>query len=96
VNLRRGRLGPLPPPIDDIETFLSPLERLEIGQTLSAAVVGSPDTVRDGLAEFISRTAPDELIVVAQIFDHTARLRSYEITAGARAGLARATGAGSR
>ncbi len=42
-------------------------------------MVGSPETVQAGLADFIGRTSPDELIVTGQIFDHTARLYSYEI-----------------
>jgi luciferase family oxidoreductase group 1 len=91
VSLRRGRLGPLPPPVDDLPSLMSPSERLELDQLLSAAVVGSPETVRDGLREFIARTSPDEVIVVAQIFDHEARLRSYEIAAAVRAELERTT-----
>lgn len=42
-------------------------------------MVGSLTTVRVGLDAFITRTRPDELIVVSHIYDHTARLRSYEI-----------------
>jgi hypothetical protein len=33
------------------------------------------------LEEFTKRTGADELIIAAQIFDHQARLRSYELTA---------------
>jgi luciferase family oxidoreductase group 1 len=90
VNLRRGRPGPLPPPVDDIETRLSPMERAMAAQSLSCAVVGSPETVRRGLAAFIARTGADEIMITAQIFDHAARLRSFEIAAAARAELARA------
>ena len=84
VNLRRGQPGPLPPPVDDIEALLSPLERSMLAQSLSCAVVGSPETVRQGLAAFIARTGADEIMVTAQIFDHAARLRSFEITAAAQ------------
>ena len=86
LSLRRGTLGPLPPPVDDNEfnARLTPMERFELEQTLSTAIVGSAATVRRGLADFVARTAADELIVVAQIFDHAARLRSYEIAAEAR------------
>jgi luciferase family oxidoreductase group 1 len=96
VNLRRGRLGPLPPPVDDVGRLFSPMELLELQALLSAAVVGSPATVHEGLREFIDRTAADELIIVAQIYDHAARLRSYEITAGVRAEIDRALGTTSR
>ena len=79
VNLRRGMPAPIPPPNDRFMDGLQDHERWEIDQTLSAAVVGGPDTVRQGIDAFIARTGADELILVAQIFDHEARLRSYEI-----------------
>jgi luciferase family oxidoreductase group 1 len=88
VNLRRGRPGPLPPPVDDIGELLSPMERAMVAQSLSCTVAGSPETVRQGLAEFIARTGADELMITGQIFDHQARLRSFEIVAAARRELA--------
>jgi luciferase family oxidoreductase group 1 len=84
VNLRRGRPGPLPPPVDGFESQLSPMEREMLDQALSCSVIGSPETVRRGLESFIARTRPDELMITAQIFDHAARLRSFELTAEAR------------
>jgi luciferase family oxidoreductase group 1 len=83
VNLRRGEPGPLPPPVEGYERRLSPLERAGLQQALTCTVVGAPETVRRGLESFISRTGADELMVTAMIFDHAARLRSYEITAAA-------------
>ncbi|WP_437783273.1 LLM class flavin-dependent oxidoreductase [Sorangium sp. So ce1097] len=90
VNLRRGRPGPLPPPAEGFERELGPLERAGIEQALSCSVVGSPETVRRGIEAFIARTRPDELMVTSQIFDHAARVRSFELTAQARDELARA------
>jgi luciferase family oxidoreductase group 1 len=89
LALRRGQLGPLPAPIDPdrFESGLTPMERAELQHTLASAVVGSPDMVQRGIADFVARTAPDELIVTGQIFDHRARLRSYEILADVRARL---------
>src|SRR3954471_19793934 len=81
VNLRRGTPGPLPPPVPGFEERLTPAERAMIAQALSSTAVGSPETVRRGLEAFIARTGADELIVTSQIFDHAARLRSFEITA---------------
>jgi len=81
VNLRRGQPGRLPPPSAGFEDQLTAAERAMIGQALSSSAVGSRDTIRRGLASFISRTGADELIITSQIFDHAARLRSYEITA---------------
>ncbi|WP_437964539.1 MsnO8 family LLM class oxidoreductase [Sorangium sp. So ce260] len=90
VNLRRGRPGPLPPPNDDFEREVSPLDRAGLEQALACSVVGSPETVRRGLDAFIARTRADELIVSSPIFDHAARVRSIELTAAARDELARA------
>jgi luciferase family oxidoreductase group 1 len=88
VNLRRGRPGPLPPPVANIDELFSPMERAMLAQSLSCAIVGSPATVRHGLAAFIARTGADELMITANIFDHAARLRSFEIAAAARRELA--------
>ena len=79
VNLRRGQPGRLPPPATGFEDSLTPVERSLIAQALSCAAVGSRQTVRAGLDAFIARTGADELIITSQIFDHAARLRSYEI-----------------
>ena len=90
INLRSGRPGKLPPPVDDIEPLLEGPARLMLQQVLSAAVVGSPATVRQGLSDFVARTGVDEIIVTAQIYDHAARLRSYEILAHVREEMASA------
>ena len=81
VNLRRGTPGPLPPPDEQFLERIAPPERWEVEQTLSVSMVGSPRSVQVALDEFIARTKADELILVAQIYDHAARLRSYELTA---------------
>jgi luciferase family oxidoreductase group 1 len=90
INLRSGRPGKLPPPVDDIQPLLEPAARAMLSQVLSAAVVGSPTTVRQGISDFVGRTGVDELIVTAQIYDHAARVRSYELLAEVREELARA------
>jgi luciferase family oxidoreductase group 1 len=81
LNLRRGRPGPLPPPDPTFEASMSAPERALLDQALSCAVIGSPETVAKGLRAFAERTGADELILTAQIFDHAARLRSFEIIA---------------
>ena len=83
VNLRTGNPGPLPPPVEDMDARLDPAAKAMLGASLSCAVVGSPETVRTGLAAFARRTGADELIVTSQIFDHAARVRSFEIAAEA-------------
>jgi luciferase family oxidoreductase group 1 len=84
VNLRRGTPGPLPPP--DLQALhnLASQERWEVDQTLSVSVAGSSRSVHAALEEFLARTQADELIIVSQIYDHAARLRSYELTARIR------------
>jgi luciferase family oxidoreductase group 1 len=81
VALRRGEPGPLPPPVEGYEERISPSEKMMLDQLSPGTVFGSPDSVREGLAAFIARTGADELMVTAQIFDHAARVRSYEIAA---------------
>ena len=79
VNLRRGRPGRLQPPNERFVDEITPLEHLGLTEMLSTTVVGAPNTVRRALDAFVSRTGADELIVASQIFDHAARLRSFEI-----------------
>jgi luciferase family oxidoreductase group 1 len=81
VNLRTGRAGKLPRPVKGYGETLDPMAAGMLGQALAAAVIGSPDKVRAGVDAFIARTTADELIVTAQIHDHAARVRSYELLA---------------
>jgi len=83
VNLRTGQPGPLPPPVEGYLDHLDPRARMMLDQSLSCAVVGGPDTVRSGIEALARRTGADEIIATANIFDHAARLRSYEILADA-------------
>jgi luciferase family oxidoreductase group 1 len=90
VNLRRGRPGQLSAPVDSTEGLWTPAEQAGIDHALAYAVVGSPETVRQGLKAIIDRTGADELMLTAQIYDHAARLRSFEIAAAVRDQLAAA------
>ena len=87
VRLRRGQPGPLPPPVNDFSEQLSPIDRATLSQALTCSVVGSPDTVKQGLSDFIARTGANELMVTSMMFDHRARVRSFEIAARAREAL---------
>jgi luciferase family oxidoreductase group 1 len=82
VNLRRGRPGLLPPPVENYEEQLTPMDLAQIAEMLAISAVGSAETVQRGLESLIEATKADELMITSQIFDHAARLRSYEITAG--------------
>jgi len=84
INLRRGRPGLIPPPIDDIEAYWTPPEKLMVERALACAVVGDAATVEQGIAAFIGRHRPDELLLTANVFEHGARRRSFELAAAAR------------
>lgn len=91
LNLRTGRPSPLPPPVDDIEARFT-AAGMDTGMqgALTTAVVGDPQTVRAGLEAFVAKHRPDEIMVTAQIYDHAARVRSFEIAAEARDALMKA------
>jgi luciferase family oxidoreductase group 1 len=86
VNLRSGRPTRLKPPVPGYIELLGPAERALLDQVLACSAIGARDTVAAQLRDFIARTGADELMLTSQIFDHAARLRSYEITAAIHAG----------
>jgi len=83
VNLRSGRPSKLQPPLRGYQAQLSPMQKEMLDQVLSCSAVGSPDTVRRQMKAFIEKTGADELMITAQIHDHRARLKSYQIAAQA-------------
>ena len=82
VNLRSGHPARLPPPVAGYPNLVGPQERALLDSVLSCSAIGAPRTVRASLNAFIERTGADELMITSQIYDHSARLRSYEITSG--------------
>jgi luciferase family oxidoreductase group 1 len=90
TNMFRGTRGKLQPPIDDIETYWTPAEKAQAMNMLACSFVGSAQTVREGLEGFLEQTGADELIVASAIYDHSARLRSYEILADVREAMGQA------
>ncbi|WNN44832.1 luciferase-like monooxygenase [Winslowiella toletana] len=79
INLRRGKPGPLPAPVENMDNLWSPSEQYGVQQALSMSIVGDSAKVRDGLASLIRETDADEIMVNGQIFDTGARLRSFEL-----------------
>jgi luciferase family oxidoreductase group 1 len=77
----------LPPPVAGYAEQIGPAERAKLETVLSCAAIGTPATVQAALEAFIQRTGADELMITSNMFDHGARLRSYELTAGVRARL---------
>src|SRR5690606_31521691 len=81
LALHRGHPGPGPAPVDGIDAHCTRPERLALNHMLREAIVGSPDTVHAGLRALHERTQADEWMFTAQIYDHSARLRSFELAA---------------
>ncbi|MNE61428.1 hypothetical protein D3C80_1566430 [compost metagenome] len=79
LNLIRRQTGPLRPPVDNIDSIWSADEKALVQRQLGYAAIGSPATVKAKLEEYIRQTGADELIVAGQIYDHQARLHSYEL-----------------
>jgi luciferase family oxidoreductase group 1 len=92
TNMFRGTRGLSQPPIDDIETYWSPMEKSQAMQMLGRSIVGSAETVRKGLQALVAETGADELMIVSDVYDHKARLRSYEMIAEAGKDLAATPG----
>ena len=83
VNLRSGRPGKLPPPVDPKTLEDDPLAQQLSQEVHRRSVVGAPETVKAGIRDFVARTGADEIMVTAQVFDHAARLHSFELVAQA-------------
>ncbi len=86
ASLRRGMPTTLPPPSAEWEKDVVTFGRIPLEEVTSIAMVGSPDTVRQGLESFVSPTHADEVMIVSHIYDHAARVRSYEIAAALMSG----------
>lgn len=83
ADLVGGRRGLSRPPIDDIESYWAGREKVQAMHMLERSVVGSVETVRAGLQAFIAETGVDELMIVCDVYEHQARLRSLELIAEA-------------
>jgi len=81
ADMARGARGLLKKPIDDIEDYWSGSEKIQAQRMLACSFVGSPMTLRQQLQAFIAKTGVDELMVATAIYDHQARMRSYELLA---------------
>jgi luciferase family oxidoreductase group 1 len=87
IRMRRNTRGQLPSPIDDLDDFCEPYEKATAAHTLQCSAVGSLQTVRGEMQRWLDLTGANEVIITGQIFDHQARLRSFEIAAEAAKGL---------
>ena len=83
TNIFRGARGLSQPPIDDIESYWTPMEKAQATRMLARSIIGSLDTVREGMGALVEETGADELIVVSDVYEHQERLRSIELIAEA-------------
>jgi luciferase family oxidoreductase group 1 len=79
LSLIRGRPGKIKPPVENMDDVWSPAEKLAVESRLGGSIIGGPATVRSGIEALLENTAADELIINAMIYDHEARVRSYQI-----------------
>jgi luciferase family oxidoreductase group 1 len=86
LNLVRGTPGLLPPPVESMDRIWLPHERAHVERMTRCSAVGSPETVEAWLKRFVAETQADELILAGQIYDHSARLHSFEIVSSVHAG----------
>jgi luciferase family oxidoreductase group 1 len=84
TNIFRGARGLSQPPIDDIETYWTPSEKIQAMRMLARSIVGSPATVRAGIEALVAETGADELMIVSDVYEHEKRLRSFELIAEAQ------------
>jgi luciferase family oxidoreductase group 1 len=87
IALRRGTPGKMPPPVDTMEGRWTDAEKLGVQQALGFSAVGSPETVKRGIERILAETGADELMVSTPVYDHGARMRSYELLAEVRNNL---------
>ncbi|MEC5319453.1 luciferase-like monooxygenase [Brenneria populi subsp. brevivirga] len=85
INLRRGTPGPLPAPVENMDAVWSPAEQFGVEQTLRLSIVGDRKKVRHGLQSLLRETQADEVMINGQIFDHQARIHSFDIAINAYA-----------
>ena len=83
TNIFRGNRGLSQPPIDDIETYWLPAEKAQAMRMLARSIVGSPRTVGPGIEALVAETGADELMIVSDVYDHAARLHSFQLIADA-------------
>ena len=81
ADMFRGVREPMKPPIEDIDTYWNEQEKAQAMQMLACSIIGGPETIREGIDEFLERTGADELMIVSDTFDPALRLRSFEIIA---------------
>jgi luciferase family oxidoreductase group 1 len=81
LNLIRQKPGKIPPPVENMDAIWNEREKALVASRTGGSIVGSKETVKRKLEEFLEQTKADEIMINAMIFDHAKRLRSYKIVA---------------
>jgi luciferase family oxidoreductase group 1 len=84
MGIVRGKTRPIQPPVDTLEGIWNEFEEAAVKERMQYTFIGSPTTVKDKLQQFLNETQVDELMIVSHIYQHAARVRSYEIVSGMR------------
>jgi luciferase family oxidoreductase group 1 len=86
LNVIRGTSNMLPPPVEDMDSLWDNSEKYAVNQMLRVSFIGSPATVKEGFQSLLQDTQADEIMICSHIYDHAARLRSYELIAELKKG----------
>jgi luciferase family oxidoreductase group 1 len=79
LGIITGNRQQLKPPVTPDEDFMDPMEEAALQQMIAYTFIGGPDKVKNELQQFLDKTQADELMIATAVFEHSARLRSYEI-----------------
>lgn len=82
MGIIHGSTKPLQPPVENMDEIWTEPEKAAIFQMMKYTFIGGPETIKEKLQRFLDETGVNEIMVTSHIYDHTARLRSYEILAG--------------
>jgi luciferase family oxidoreductase group 1 len=83
LETKRGIGVPLQPPNRDYVSRLPAADRDVLNEVFACSAIGSPVGVAERLSAFAGATGASEIILSSYIFEHRARLRSYELVAEA-------------
>ena len=78
-----GRRKLMQPPVENMDKLWSPAERQQVEHMLSLSFVGGRDRLESLVQQFVEQTGVNELMASSHLYDHAARLRSYEVFADA-------------
>jgi luciferase family oxidoreductase group 1 len=87
MGIVRGKTRPIQPPVDSMEGIWNEFEEAAVKERMQYTFIGSPTTVKDKLQQFLGETQVDELMIVSHIYDHGARVHSYEIVANVKSNI---------